>query len=187
MDSFLLRSRATCVLSLTLLLAGACAHPGPSGFIGGGGIVPPPPPPPPPPPSFTLDDLMGDWVGQLVPDSAGRSIQNVYLRFDSDQLVESADSAGNEWTLVNSDRFFDFSSGGHLNAEIALFVGSSSLTLGVQMNAARIVMSGTYVQVSGDLFPVTGTLQLERSSGAGMYDIATLEGDWSGKIGRAHV
>lgn len=122
---------------------------------------------------------MGDWVGQLVPDSAGRLTQNVYLRFAADQLVEAADSAGNEWTLVNSDREFDFSSGGALEAEMAWLVGASSLAIQAQMDAARTVLTGTYVQVGGDLFPVPGTITLTRSA-AGAFTSALLEGDWAG-------
>lgn len=176
------RGLALAAPALLLLLAG-CAHPGPSGTVGGGGIVPPPPPPPPPPPAFTFDDLMGDWIGQLVPDNAARLTQNAYLRFDSDQLTESADSAGNEWTLTSSDRSFSFSTSGRLEAEMALLIGSSSLSLQAQMDGARAVLTGTYVQVGGDLFPVTGSVTLTRSS-AGAFEVAELAGEWIGTAAR---
>lgn len=166
------------ILLVAALALGACAHSGSSSISGGGSTVPPPPPPPPPP-SFTSDDLMGDWVGQITPDNPARQTQNVYLRFASGQLVEAADSAGNEWTLAGSDRRFDFNSAGVLRAEMALLIGVSSLTVQAQMDAARAVLSGTTVQVGGDLFPVPGTIELTRSA-AGTFTADLLQGDWEG-------
>lgn len=167
-------------LSLTapvLLLLGSCAHSGSDGSVGGGGN------PPPPPPSFTLDDLMGDWIGQLEPNSSARQIQNFYLRFAGDQLVECADSAGNEWTLTNSDRDFTWSTSGLLEAEVALQLGTSTLTVRARMNAARAVLTGTYVQVGADLVPVRGKLTLTRSA-PDAFEIAQLDGKWAGTAAR---
>lgn len=161
--------------AVALILLGACAHPG-LGGLGGGGVVPPPPPPPP---AFTLDDLMGDWVGQLVPDAAGRRTENLYLRFASEQLVECADSAGNEWTLTNSERRFVFHGGGRLEAEMGLLVGAASLALEMRMDESLAVLEGTYQLVGPDLFPVRGSLTLTRSA-PGAYDLEMLAGKWSG-------
>jgi len=181
MNSFFARWKLALYAPLLLTL-GACAHPGPSGGIGGGGntIIPPPPPP-----TFSFDDLMGDWIGQLAPDSSGRLTQNFYLRFDSDLLTECADSAGNEWTLTNSDRFFDLRTNGRLDAEMGMWIGSSSLSLQAQMDEAHTVLTGTYLQVGGDLFPVSGTLILTRS-GAGTFTIDMLEGKWAGSATRVN-
>jgi hypothetical protein len=168
------------LLAPALLLLGACSGGG-GGSVNGGGK--PPPPPPPPPPSFTLEDLMGDWVGQLEPDAPDRPVQNVYLRFASDELVECADSAGNEWTLTNSDRNFTWSARGRLRASLALQLGTSTLELDLNMNAARAVLRGDYVQVGPDLIAVPGRLVLTRS-GAGAFDLELLEGTWEGKASR---
>ncbi len=128
---------------------------------------------------------MGDWVGQLVPDNPARLTQNVYLRFNSDILAEAADSAGNEWTLSNSEREFDFSSSGVLSANLGLLAGTSGLQVVASMDAALTVLAGTYVQVGADLFPVTGSLELVRSSGLDMFDEAMLAGTWSGDASNA--
>lgn len=153
----------------------ACAHNG-KGSLSGGGTTPPPPPP-----AFTLDDLMGDWVGQLVPNSPARLTQNFYLRFNSDLLTEAAESGGNEWRLDNSDREFEFSGDGVLTANLGLLAGVAGLEIAAEMDEALTVLSGTYVQVGSDLFPVTGTIELVRSTGVDMYDEAMLAGAWSGE------
>jgi len=162
------------------VLLTACAHPGGSGSVGGGGGTPPPPP------VFTIDDLNGDWVGQLTPDNPARLIQNVYLRFVDEDLVEAADSAGNEWRLNNSERSFSFDAEGMLEANLGLLVGVAGLEIQAQMDQSRTVLSGSYVQVGSDLFPVAGTLELVRSSGAGMFEVAMLEGAWTGDGTNAH-
>lgn len=156
------------------VLLGACAHSNSSGSIGGGGG------PPPPPPGFTLEDLEGDWVGQLVPDSSARLVQNFYLRFAAEDLTAAADSAGHEWRTDNSERSFSFSKAGQLGVNLGLLTGVSGLEIEAEMDDARAVLSGTYVQIGPDLFPVTGTLELVRSSGPGMFEQALLEGDWTG-------
>ncbi len=166
---------------LALAVLGSCAHPSSGGLVGGG-TIPPPPPPPPPPPGFTFDDLMGDWVGQLTPDNPLRLTQNLYLRFSSDVLAEAADSAGNEWRLDNSDRTFDFSSDGLLEANLGLLVGVAGLEILAEMDEAHTVLTGAYVQTGPDLFPVAGTLELVRSSGLDMFDEPMLAGTWSGDI-----
>ena len=123
---------------------------------------------------------MGDWVGQLVPDSELRSPRNFYLRFASDQLTESADSRGNEWRLDNSDRTFTFAASGALQVDMAQVLGTNSLSLAGQMDDSLSMISGTWTWIGPDEFPVSGTFELIRSSGPDMYDVASLEGHWRG-------
>lgn len=156
------------------LLTISCAHSGGSGTVGGGGTTPPPPP------AFTIEDLDGDWVGQLTPDNPARLVQNAYLRFVNEDLAAVADSAGNEWTEVNSERLFSFDADGLLEVNLGLLVGTSGLEIQAEMDDARAVITGVYTQVGPDLFPVSGTLELVRSTGAGMFTEAMLAGDWAG-------
>lgn len=157
-------------------LLASCAHSGNVGSVGGGGS------PPPPPPVFTLEDLEGDWVGQLTPENSARPVQNFYLRFVNEDLASAADSAGNEWRADNSDRVFHFKKTGLLEANLGLLVGVTGLEIQAKMNNARAVLSGTYIQIGPDLFPVEGSLELVRSSGASMFGTALLAGDWTGTV-----
>lgn len=175
--TFNLQRAPWAAFSACLLLA-ACAHSGSSGDVGGGGTTPPPP-------VFTIDDLDGDWVGQLTPDNPARPVQNFYLRFADEDLSSAADSAGNEWRDDNSDRVFAFDADGILEANLGLLVGVAGLEILAEMNDARAVLAGSYTQVGPDLFPVAGTVELVRSGGPSMFEAAMLEGDWVGEAANA--
>lgn len=166
------------VLAACLALA-ACAHSGSSGSVGGGGGTPPPP-------VFTIEDLDGDWVGQLTPDNPARPVQNFYLRFADEDIESAADSAGNEWRTDNSDRVFAFDADGIFEANLGLLIGVAGLEILAEMDDARTVLAGSYTQVGPDLFPVAGSVELVRSSGASMFEESMLEGDWVGEASNAH-
>jgi hypothetical protein len=171
MNPFIQRALLAALPAAVLTIS--CTHGG-SSTVGGGGTTPPPPP------VFTIDELNGDWVGQLTPDNPARLVQNVYLRFVNEDLATAADSAGNEWTEVNSERIFSFDADGLLEANLGLLVGVSGLEIQAEMDDARAVITGVYTQVGPDLFPVSGTLELVRSTGPAMFTEAMLAGDWVG-------
>ncbi len=164
-------------LLLALLPLAACS--GSSSSVGGGGTVPPPGGDAGS--TFAIQDLEGDWVGQLTPDAA--NVRNFYLRFQNATLVSAAESGGLDWTALDSDRDFQFTADGRLAATMALQLGSGSMSLSGQMDESRAVLTGTFRLTDADGQRISGSFSLVRSSGPDMYVQAQLEGPWDG-LGR---
>jgi len=163
------------LLLFGLALTTACSG-GSSGSVGGGGNTGNDP-------VFAWDDLNGDWLGQLVPASGANRARNVYLRWVNERITEAAESGGNEWTNVNSDRHFKFTTHGSLLADVKANVGTSRLVVQAKMDETFSTITGTFTltDIAGN--KVNGTVTLSRSSGPDQFEQADLTGRWDG-LGR---
>jgi hypothetical protein len=175
MVSAQLRRILPLALAAGLLSLPACGGGGSSTVGGGGGIKPPPPPA-----SYSIDDLMGDWVGQLQPAAIGSTAHNVYLRFANGVLTEAAESDGGQWTEATASMGFVFSAKGVLKTDLRADLGSSRLLVSGQMDAALATITGTFTLRSSGGQKLTGSFTLSRSSGADQYSQEMLTGRWDG-------
>ena len=164
---------------LTVLLLGAfvaCSHPGSdaASITGGatGGTEPPPI-------VFTLDDMEGDWFGQLIPDSVARDVRNYYFTVIGGQIVESADSSGNQWTSIDNISL-DFTVDGAMAANIESVLVTNNMVLTAQMDDSLSTLTGEFSHLNADGILVEGSFVLKRSTGAGQFNANVLEGAWKG-------
>lgn len=168
---------------LTILLLGAfaaCSHPGPSvasvsGGATGGGTEEPPPPPI----VFALDDMEGDWFGQLIPDNVARDVRNFYFTVLGGQIVETADSLGNQWTTIDTNTL-DFTVDGVMAANMESVLVTNNLVLTAQMDDALSTLTGEFSHLDAASVLVEGSFVLKRSIGAGQFSADLLEGTWKG-------
>lgn len=168
---------------LTILLFGAfvaCSHPGPgvanitSGGATGDGTVDPPPPI-----VFSLDDMEGDWFGQLVPDNVARDVRNFYFTVVGGQIVETADSLGNQWTTIDTNTL-DFTVDGAMAANMESVLLTNELVLTAQMNDALSTLTGEFSHLDVNNVVIDGTFELKRSIGAGQFTTGPMDGTWKG-------
>ncbi len=164
---------------LVAILLGSigCAHPGPdvlslNGNFGNGGgastLV------------YSMDDLTGDWVGQLVPENLARPTRNFYLRIADGAVNEAADSLGNQWTTVDSQRSLEFSADGAMVSLLESTTYTNNLVLHAQMDPSMSVLSGTFSHVIPSGAQVDGSFSLVRSTGPGHFSQALLANVWDG-------
>ncbi len=174
--SHLISLSARCLAIVALGTFVACSHPGPgiSNITGGStGTTTPPPV------TFDMADLEGDWYGQLVPDSIARDIRNFYFRVVSGELIETADSLGNQWTSVDNNNLA-FTSEGAMSANMSSVLVTNEMVLTAQMDEAMTILAGRFSHVDAGGVLVEGGFVLKRSAGAGQFSAALLEGSWSG-------
>ncbi|MCP4092533.1 MAG: hypothetical protein GY747_03705 [Planctomycetes bacterium] len=179
--STLSRSLSLPTRSLAVLLLGgfvACSHPGPgvaniTGGATGGGTVDPPPI------VFSLDDMEGDWFGQLTPDSLARDVRNFYFTVVGGQIVESADSLGNQWTSIDTTSL-DFNVDGVMAANIESVLVTNNLVLTAQMNDALSTLTGEFSHLNAADILIEGSFVLKRSMGAGQFSADLMDGVWKG-------
>jgi len=126
-----------------------------------------------------MADLEGDWYGQLVPDSIARDIRNFYFRVVSGELIETADSLGNQWTSVDNNNLA-FTSEGAMSANMSSVLVTNEMVLTAQMDEAMTILAGRFSHVDAGGVLVEGGFVLKRSAGAGQFSAALLEGSWSG-------
>lgn len=158
-----------------LLALGACAHPGSNtAGITGGAVTPPPPPPI----TFSMDDLNGDWFGQLVPNSVARDVRNFYIRVSAGEAIEAADSQGNQWTSIDNSTL-DFTTEGFMTADFESILFTNSMVVTAQMDDAMTTLTGNFSHLVNEVL-VEGTFVLKRSIGAGQFSSAVMEGTWEG-------
>jgi hypothetical protein len=154
----------------------ACSHPGPEvANISGGATGSTEEPPI----TFALADLEGDWFGQLVPDSVAREKRNFYFSVVGGQLIESADSFGNQWTSIDTSSL-DITTEGLVSASLSSVLVTNNIVLSAQMNDAMTLLTGTFSHLDPSDTVVDGTFVLKRSMGSGQFAAPVLEGSWSG-------
>lgn len=129
---------------------------------------------------FSLADMEGDWVGQLVPDNAAKPPRNFYLRVSGGQLVEAADSVKTTWTTGDSQMLMDLAQDGELHIDMDYLPGSSSMVLDGLMAFDKESLTGTYDYSGSVLLQSSGTFTLTRSSGPGHFTMPLITGDWDG-------
>lgn len=130
--------------------------------------------------TFRLEDLDGDWIGQLQPAALGAIAHNIYLRFVDGLLVEAAESSGGEWTDGSSTMGFVYNSKGVLKTDLRADVGSSRLLVTGQMDPSLATIAGTFTLRSATGNKLTGSFALSRSSGVGQFAQEDLTGRWDG-------
>jgi hypothetical protein len=167
---------------LTILLFGAfvaCSHPGPGVANITGGATGDSEEEPPPPIVFSLDDMEGDWFGQLVPDNVARDVRNFYFTVVGGQIVETADSLGNQWTSIDTNTL-DFTVDGAMVANMESVLVTNNLVLTAQMDDALSSLTGEFSHLDADNILVEGSFLLKRSIGAGQFSADLMEGTWKG-------
>jgi len=167
---------ARCFSILALGAFVACSHPGPgvTNISGGaGGAVEPPI-------TFEMADLEGDWYGQLVPTSVARDVRNFYFRIVAGELIETADSFGNQWTSIDTSSL-DFSVAGAMTASLSSVLVTNTLVITAQMDDSMSFLTGEFSHLDPSNTLVEGSFELKRSAGAGQFQTALLEGHWAGE------
>lgn len=174
--SNLISMSVRCFSILALGTFAACSHPGPDvANISGGasGSVEEPPI------TFALADLEGDWFGQLIPDSVARDTRNFYFSVVGGQLIESADSFGNQWTSIDISSL-DITTEGLVSASMSSVLVTNNIVLSAQMDDAMTILTGSFSHLDPSDIVIDGTFVLKRSIGAGQFAAPVLEGSWSG-------
>ena len=173
MKSHLSRSSRLAGFAGAVLLGSlvACSHGGPgSATAAGSGTVI----------LFSLDDMEGDWVGQLIPDSPTKPRRNFFLRVVGGVLVEGADSARSEWTDAESLLTVAMAQDGDMEAVLDNLAVNNRLDLAGLMALDKDSISGTYSYVGPAVLESDGTFELRRSSGPGHFDLGQIAGAWDG-------
>ena len=174
--SNLITLSARCLSILALGTFVACSHPGPDvANISGGATGEAEEPPI----TFAMADLEGDWFGQLVPDSVARDTRNFYFSVVGGQLIESADSFGNQWTSIDASSL-DITTEGLVSASQSSVLVTNNIVLSAQMDDAMSMLTGSFSHLDPSDTVVDGTFVLRRSIGAGQFAAPLLEGSWSG-------
>lgn len=130
--------------------------------------------------TYRLEDLDGDWIGQLTPAAAGSRVHNAYLRFAGDLLVEAAESDGGEWTDALASMSFSYSAKGVLKTDLRADLGSSRLLISGQMDPSLATITGSFTLRDADGDKLTGSFTFSRSSGASQFSQEMLTGSWAG-------
>jgi hypothetical protein len=126
-----------------------------------------------------MADLEGDWFGQLIPDSVARDKRNFYFSVVGGQLIESADSLGNQWTSIDTSSL-DITTEGLLSASMSSVLVTNNIVLSAQMDDAMSMLTGSFSHLDPSDNVIDGTFILRRSLGAGQFAAPVLEGSWSG-------
>ena len=167
---------ARCFSILALSTFVACSHPAPGGIShsgGAGGAVEPPI-------TFEMADLEGDWYGQLVPNSVVFDVRNFYFRVVGGELIETADSLGNQWTSIDTSSL-EFTVAGVLTANLASVLVTNNLAFTAQMDDSMTILTGEFSHLDAAATLVEGSFELKRSIGSGQFQTASLEGSWAGQ------
>ena len=162
------------------MLSFSCAHPnadkagsGGAGAGAGGGYI--------------IDDLDGDWVGVLYPNSHVLDPFNFYFSAaDSGIVSEAADSKGNQWLAADSLLTSNIINSGRMMVEFNSLIEQNRLYFDGNMNAAMNELAGDYEYVNNYGIPVRGTFILARSTGNDYFAGIDYSGSWSGGFGVGH-
>lgn len=167
------------LLLLSMFGLAACAHPGPdaisstagpgTGGGGGGAAI-----------TFSLANLEGDWVGQLIPDNLARPERNFYVRIAAGTVTEAADSLGNEWKGANSARSLEFSEAGVMQSIMESNILTNNMVIDAQMDDAMSTLTGTFSHLAPDGALIEGSFVLVHSVGAGHFPDSLISGVWDG-------
>jgi hypothetical protein len=165
---------------LACMLSFSCAHPnadkagsGGAGAGAGGGYI--------------IDDLDGDWVGVLYPNSNVLDPFNFYFSSaDSGIVSEAADSRGNQWLAADSLLTSNIINSGRMMVEFDSMIEQNRLYLEGNMNTAMNELTGDYEYVNSYGIPVRGTFILARSTGNDYFAEIDYSGFWSGGFGVGH-
>lgn len=163
--------------ALICLLSFSCAHSGPATVSAGGstssGST-----------NFAIEDLDGDWVGTLSPDSSVVDPFNFYFSSAAGGVVsEAADSKSNQWLDIDSQIVANLLTDGEVFIEFDSMMQQSRLLLEGNMNEAMNELSGTYEYVNYYDITANGTFLLARSTGVDFFDGLDFSGTWTGGLG----
>jgi len=179
-----LRILIRALLLASLGLTTACAHGG-SGLFGsitGGGTNT----------GFKTKDLAGAWTGVLTPTPPppasappnGGAVDPYpfYLRSDTAGMpFEGADARGWDWGLAIASTNAAVNESGELIIELSGSSGVNVLKLFGNLDASKLLHTGTYVITKHLSVIEEGTYSMTKSAGPGHFSTAAqLEGSWSG-------
>jgi len=149
----------------------ACSHGGggSSSAVGSGTVI-----------LYSLADMDGDWVGQLIPDNPTKPRRNFFVRVTGGSLVEGADSARSEWSLSDSLMSVSMSQDGDVEAVLSSLVATNALDITGVMSFDKESISGTFTYAGPAVLESQGTFELHRSTGPGHFDLDQIAGAWAG-------
>ncbi|KAA3604287.1 MAG: hypothetical protein DWQ01_22680 [Planctomycetota bacterium] len=133
--------------------------------------------------NFSINDVKGDWLAILEPDSPSGLSTPFYLRVDSSgTLFRAADGRGNEWRLADSVTSVEVKTKGSTRFTMTQTGGEQ---IGLQLTGTLTnggnVHSGQYVYEVAGVPEETGSYQATFSSGEGHFTVADqLAKSWSG-------
>jgi hypothetical protein len=168
--------------ALACTLSFSCAHPVAPKVGGGGGGVGPGAGV-----GYAIDDLDGDWVGVLYPNSNVLDPFNFYFSSaDSGIVSEAADSKGNQWLAEDSLLTANILNDGRMMVEFNSMIEQNRLYLEGNMSTAMNELTGDYEYVNSYGIPIRGTFILARSSGEDYFAGLDYSGSWFGGFGVGH-
>jgi len=133
---------------------------------------------------YLMEDLDGDWVGTLFPNSAVLDPFNFYFSAaDGGVISEGADSKGNQWLDIDSEFTSNILNSGRMMAEFDSMVLQSRLFLDGKMSDAMTELTGDYEYVNNYGIPVRGSFILSRSTGNDYFAGLDYSGPWVGGFG----
>lgn len=163
---------------LLCLLSFSCAHSGAATSGGSGGGAPGGST------GYTINDIDGDWVGVLYPNSSLLEPFNFYFRSaDSGVVSEAADSKNNQWLPGDSLLTANILNDGRMMVEFDSMILQNHLLLEGNMSPALNELTGDYEYLNNYGIPIRGTFILVRSTGNDYFAELDYSGVWSGGFG----